>query len=56
MAKRGAHGEPICGHCGSTKMEFVRSEIRGSGGTVERTYYKCLDCNQTDYVDSSTGS
>ncbi|GEM_PF-3534745 len=55
MAKRGEYGEVICGRCGSTKMEFERSEKRGSSGTVERTYYKCLDCNQVDYVDSSAG-
>ena len=52
MGTRNNVGGPICGHCGSTKMGFLRSRVINK--YTERTVYICYDCNEETPIDTDS--
>ena len=52
MGKRNKFGGPVCAHCGSTKMTFVRERVINKYTT--RVIYKCLDCKEETPIDTNS--
>lgn len=50
MGRRNEVGGPVCDHCGSTKMTFVRSTKKSK--YTERVTYRCLECKKETYIDT----
>lgn len=52
MGKRNEVGGPVCGHCQSTKMSYVRSRVINQ--YTERVVYQCQDCKQETAIDTDS--
>jgi len=52
MGKRNEVGGPVCDHCGSTKMGYVRS--RTINQYTERVTYLCYDCKKETSIDTDS--